>query len=54
MFWTGYQFADEECWPSDRPTWTGGAAVLAADALSGLSGAAELFTDPRKRVNGST
>ncbi|WP_049888295.1 prenyltransferase [Natrinema sp. J7-2] len=46
VFWTGYQFEDEEFWPGDRPTWTGGAAVLAADALSGLSPAAELFTDP--------
>ncbi|SEQ94806.1 prenyltransferase [Natrinema salaciae] len=45
VFWTGYQFEDEEFWPGDRPTWTGGAAVLAADALSGLSPAGELFTE---------
>ncbi|NUC73278.1 prenyltransferase [Haloterrigena sp. SYSU A558-1] len=47
IFWTGYQFEDEAFWPGERPTWTGAAAVLAADALSGLSGAADLFTDPR-------
>ncbi|WP_254762892.1 prenyltransferase [Natrinema marinum] len=46
IFWTGYQFEDEEFWPGERPTWTCGAAVLAADALSGVSGAADLFTDP--------
>ncbi|MDS0473423.1 prenyltransferase [Natrinema sp. 1APR25-10V2] len=46
VFWTGYQFEDEEFWPGERPTWTGGAAVLAADALSGVSEAADLFTDP--------
>ncbi|PCR92470.1 prenyltransferase [Natrinema ejinorense] len=46
VFWTGYQFEDEEFWPGERPTWTGGAAVLAADALSGVSPAADLFTDP--------
>ncbi|ELY82786.1 glucosidase family protein [Natrinema pallidum] len=45
VFWTGYQLEDEEYWPGDRPTWTGGAAVLAADGLSGLSPAAKLFTD---------
>ncbi|OAQ51246.1 hypothetical protein HTG_18050 [Natrinema mahii] len=46
VFWTGYQFEDEEFWPGERPTWTGGAAVLAADALSGLSPAGDLFTEP--------
>lgn len=46
VFWTGYQLEDEVFWPGERPTWTGGAAVLAADAVSGLSGAADLFTDP--------
>ena len=47
IFWTGYQFEDEEFWPGERPTWTCGAAVLAADAISGLSPAADLFTAPR-------
>jgi hypothetical protein len=47
VFWTGYQFEDEAFWPGERPTWTGGAALLAADALSGFSPAADLFTDPR-------
>lgn len=46
VFWTGYQFEDGEFWPGKRPTWTGAAAVLAADALSGLSPAGELFLEP--------
>ncbi|WP_254522304.1 prenyltransferase [Natrinema caseinilyticum] len=46
VFWTGYQFEDGEFWPGERPTWTGAAAVLAADALSGLSPAGELFLEP--------
>lgn len=43
-YWTGYQFADDELWPAQRPTWTAGVALLAADALGGLSPAADLFT----------
>jgi hypothetical protein len=44
-FWTGYQFTDDELWPAERPTWTAGAVLLAADALHGLTPAADLFTD---------
>ncbi len=44
-FWTGYQFVDDELWPAERPTWTAGAVLLAADALDGLTPAADLFTD---------
>jgi len=44
-YWTGYQFEDDELWPEEKPTWTAGAAVLAADALGGLSPAAEFFVD---------
>lgn len=47
VFWTGYQFEDEEFWPAQQPTWTGAAAVLAADAISGITPAATLFTEPR-------
>jgi len=45
VFWTGYQFVDDEIWPAERPTWTTGAALLAADALGGLTPAADLFVD---------
>jgi len=44
VFYTGYQFEDEEIWPEDRPTWTAGAALLAADALGGITEGTGLFT----------
>ncbi|SFF76131.1 prenyltransferase [Blastococcus tunisiensis] len=45
-YWTGYVFADDARWPVERTTWTAAAVVLAADALSGATGASGLFTDP--------
>lgn len=44
-WWTGYVFTDEVMWPDERPTWTAGAVLLAADALHKLSPAAGLFTE---------
>lgn len=46
-WWTGYVFTDEVLWPDERPTWTAGAVMLAADALEGRSATARLFTEPR-------
>ncbi|WP_051564445.1 prenyltransferase [Desulfovermiculus halophilus] len=43
-FWTGYQSELDIFWPRERPTWTAGAVLLAADALAGLTPAAHLFT----------
>jgi hypothetical protein len=43
-WWTGYAFEDQVMWPDERPTWTAGAVLLAADALQGLTPAASLFT----------
>jgi hypothetical protein len=43
---TGYVYPDDAIWPVERTTWTAGAVVLAADALSGASPAAGLFPDP--------
>ena len=45
-YWTGYVFADDARWPVERTTWTAAAVVLAADAISGATPAAGLFTDP--------
>ncbi|WP_324273401.1 prenyltransferase [Blastococcus brunescens] len=45
-YWTGLVFADGVRWPVERTTWTAAAVVLAADALSGATTAAGLFTDP--------
>ena len=42
-WWTGYQFAERVLWPLEKPTWTAGAVLLAADALTAHSGASELF-----------
>ena len=45
-YFTGFVYPDDAIWPVERTTWTAGAVVLAADALSGASLAAGLFTDP--------
>jgi hypothetical protein len=45
-YWTGYVYADDARWPVERTTWTAAAVVLAADALAGATGGAQLFTDP--------
>jgi hypothetical protein len=45
-WWTGYVFTDDVMWPDERPTWTAGAVLLAADALEGITAANQLFTTP--------
>ncbi|WP_017594665.1 hypothetical protein [Nocardiopsis potens] len=45
-YWTGYQFAERVRWPVERSTWTAAAVILAADALSGATPGAKVFTDP--------
>lgn len=42
-YWTGYVYKDEALWPVEKPTWTAGAVLLAADALSNHTAAAHLF-----------
>jgi hypothetical protein len=44
-YWTGWQFADQVPFPSERSSWTAAAVILAADALVGLSGGAGIFRD---------
>jgi hypothetical protein len=51
-WWTGYQFADEVLWPDEKPTWTAGAVLLAADALTGYSKASRLFLEALPEVTG--
>ncbi len=59
-YWTGYQFVEDLLWPEEKPTWTAGAILLAADALTEHTPAAKLFTEVRllnpakgtERVNG--
>lgn len=42
-YWTGYVYPDEALWPEEKPTWTAGAVLLAADALSNKTTASHLF-----------
>ena len=42
-YWTGYVHRDDALWPPEKPTWTAGAVLLAADALSNHTGAGHLF-----------
>lgn len=42
-YWTGLVYADGKRWPVERTTWTGAAVILAADALSGATGAGRIF-----------
>jgi hypothetical protein len=46
-YWTGYQWVEDLLWPAEKPTWTAGAILLAADALTGYSAASRLFTEVR-------
>jgi hypothetical protein len=43
-WWTGHAFADDVMWPDERPTWTAGAVLLAADALERTTRGSTLFT----------
>jgi len=52
-YWTGYVFTDEALWPVEKPTWTAGAVMLAADALSNHTSAAHLFRE-ESTVEGPT
>lgn len=48
-WWTGYVFADDAYWPDEKPSWTAGAVLLAADALFDLSPASGLFKSVEPR-----
>ncbi len=43
-YWTGYNFQNQVIWPKEKTTWTAGVVLLAADALTQHSRAANLFT----------
>jgi len=45
-YWTGYVYTDKALWPLEKPTWTAGAVLLAADALSHYTQASSLFLGP--------
>jgi hypothetical protein len=43
-FWCGFTFPDMTIWPEEKIAWTNAAVLLAADALYGLTPAADIFT----------
>lgn len=51
--WMGYQLNEGRFWPLERPAWTAGAALLACDAVYGLSKACDFFTKPAKILTGA-
>ena len=43
LYWTGYVYTDKKYWPVEKPTWTAGAVLLAADSIYKFTEASELF-----------
>lgn len=43
-YWCGYTYPDMVIWPEEKISWTNAVALMAADALYGLTPAADLFT----------
>ena len=43
LYWTGYVYPDKKYWPMEKPTWTAGAVLLAADSIYKFTEASELF-----------
>lgn len=43
-WWTGFVTRDDALWPDERPTWTAGAVLLAADTIYQLTPASGIFT----------
>tara|TARA_B110000008_G_scaffold275488_1_gene313024 strand:+ start:217 stop:1224 length:1008 start_codon:yes stop_codon:yes gene_type:complete len=44
LYWTGYVYTDKKFWPIEKPTWTAGAILLAADSLYKFTPGSELFS----------
>jgi len=44
LYWTGYVYTDDKFWPIEKPTWTAGAVLLAADAVYNFTPGSELFS----------
>ncbi len=50
-YWMGYQFEEDVPWPVEEPAWTAAAVILAADAITHITPAANLFTDILPELN---
>ena len=44
LYWTGYVYPDDKFWPIEKPTWTAGAVLLAADAVYNFTPGSKLFS----------
>lgn len=44
-YWTGKNLPNDQVWPVEQTTWSAGAVLLAADALTQTTGGAALFRD---------
>lgn len=49
-YWTGVVFPERLYWPVEQPTWTAGAVLLAADAITQATTACNLFTGGLKSL----
>ena len=47
LYWTGYVFADDAFWPTERTTWTAAALLLAVAALGGDEPTTAVFAADR-------
>jgi hypothetical protein len=45
LYWTGYVYTDQKYWPVEKPTWTAGAVLLAADSLFTFTDGSKLFLE---------
>lgn len=53
-YWTGYQMVEDVIWPEEKTTWTAGAILLAADAITEHTAASQLFIKPNLLAAGDT
>jgi tetratricopeptide (TPR) repeat protein len=51
LYWTGYVYTDQKFWPIEKPTWTAGAVILAADSLFKFSPGNVLFSTDWSEVD---
>ena len=45
----GWQYVENIYWPDEKPSWTAGAVILAADAIFKFTDGANLFVDQQTR-----
>ncbi len=50
-YWTGYQYRDKVVWPIEKTSWTAGAIILAADALTEHTAASKLFLESQLDID---